>query len=250
MEPRGLATVAKIFVQLPERLAGVIQLITLKTRPVSIFLFGSRARDDFLDLSDYEFGVLYAKDQIPAEVDFRNLITQAGCGFYHYEIDAFILGTLDLPFEQSIFIRSAIIGGKTVWGEQIIELMEYPPITVVSLMREIKFQLGRASDALVCFQLGHISTSARLFMKSCLWGTRCLSILKSKDFPISYLAVIEAARKLDLGEYGDLPKKALSARLSSEVEKPDLFRNVRYLSRFIERQILAAYRSSGDCFLL
>lgn len=236
---------------LPASLVRTIEVIRTQSRPISIFLYGSRARNDFLQQSDYELGVFYAKEEMISEETLHSMAELPNeYHIYPYEIKSFIAGTLNIPFEESIFIKSMVTCGKTISGEQTIENIDPPPIKVVSLLREIKFQLGRASDAIVCFGSGDKELSARIFMKSCLWGTRCLVILKTGCFPVSYSEIVEKSLSLDLEEYAEMPQKGLVAREIGKIEKSDLLRNVWYLNRLIERQILDLYQKAGDQILI
>jgi len=237
--------------QLPEEVAAIIARIIEQTRPTSIFLYGSRARDDFLSRSDYEVGVLYENDEMIEETYLQNMLgPRRRYRIYPYEIDAFTAGSINLPFETSIFIRVVTVGGKTIWGKPIVEHMSLPPITTVSLLREVKFQLGRASDALACFQYGYNQLCSRLFSKSCLWGTRDLVILKLSLFPISYPEIVEASKNIQLGKYDGIVEKALESRFSEKVDYDDLLLNVWYLNQLVEKSILDCYKAEGDKVLV
>jgi predicted nucleotidyltransferase len=221
------------------------------SKPTSIFLFGSRARNDYLEDSDYEVGILYESKELVSENILRSRISSdKRYRFYPYEIDSFVRGTLDIPFESTIFLRGISLQGKTLRGEKIIESFSPPPITVVGLLREIKFQLGRASDAIVLHKSGESRLASELFYKSCLLGTRDLIILLDKRFPLSYMDIGESAGNLALGEFKDLVNSAYKVRIGAEVNAENLISNVWYLNRFVERQIWQTYRNQGDRILI
>ncbi len=225
----------------------ILDKIESFSNPVSIFLYGSRARNDYLDSSDYEIGVLYEKDKI---IDEKTLNLKLACDdkyrIYPYEINEFLLGQLDIPFESSIFLRMVALKGLTLRGQKIIESFSPPAITLVSLLRDIKFQLGRASDSIILSRLGESAMSTKLFYKSCLWGTRNLIILLNNKFPVSYVDINEAASLIDLGEFKKIVDSAYKARIGGEVVFEDLISNVWYLNRFVEKQLLQHYQSFGD----
>lgn len=238
--------------ELPDELKEIIGKLE-KLHPVSIFLYGSRSRNDFLVNSDYEIGVFFSASNMVDEDTLRQLIAPDSNHYhiYPYEVSSFEGCRLSIPFEESIFVRSVILSGKTLWGKVLIENIVCPPITVVSLAREVKFQIGRASDALVCYRQGYTKIAAHLFVKSCLWGTRCLIILRQCHFPITYHEVVKCASDLSLKEYGALPMLALTGRQTGiGIDKKILLDNIWYLNRLVESQIMDLYRGKGDVVVL
>jgi len=231
-----------------------IEKIGKISTPESIFLYGSRARDDFLPSSDYEIGVLYDADNMVEEEILKNELNCAEqFRFYPYEINSFVSGIFDIPFEATIFLRTISLGSKTIWGRQIVEKMTPPPITVVSLMREIKFQLGRASDAIVCAKNGSSRLTSNLFFKSCLCGTRVLIILTIKTFPLSYPDIVRCSKEISFGKYEGIVEKSYRSRLFPEtncVTEKDLLLNVWYLNKFVERQITDLFNKEGNVILI
>lgn len=236
---------------LPLELQEMIESVLEMSSPESIFLYGSRSRTDFLPTSDYEVGVFYNEENMADELTLHsNLTPEKRFRIYPYNIADFTSGVFDLPFETSIFLRIVGMSGKTIWGEEVIEKMKLPPITIVSIMREIKFQIGRASDAIVCDRRGDNEFSAELFYKSCLLGTRDLVILNTRRFPVSYKEILADSMALDLCEYANLPLKAYNSRLNKQVDSADLLSNIWYLNRYIEKQIMDTYKKSGDMILV
>lgn len=221
------------------------------SNPVSIFLYGSRARNDYLENSDYEIGILYESDKFIDERTLHSLVPHnKKYRFYPYEINSFIRGSLDIPFESSIFLRMISLKGRTLRGKSIVENFLPPHITVVSLMREIKFQIGRASDSIMLLRLGEDRLGAELFFKSCLWGTRDLIILLKNQFPVSYIDINESSKELDLEVFQGIVNYAYEARISGKVADSNLISNIWYLNRFVEKRILKEYQNFGDKILI
>jgi predicted nucleotidyltransferase len=230
---------------------GIIRKIATLFSPLSIFLYGSRAGDDFLPTSDYEIGILFSADKMIDEVTLQNAIkADKQYRIYPYEVVSFIAGEFDLPFETAIFLKKMSLGAKTIYGEYIVENMINPPITVSSVMRDIKFHIGRASDAIVCSNKGYNDLAAHLFLKSCLLGTTDLIILEKRICPISYKNVWLTSNGLDLKEYGGITDRAYLARTAGTFEKDDLLNNVWFLNRLVERRIVDFYRKEGDIILI
>lgn len=219
--------------------------------PLSIFLYGSRARDDFLPCSDYEIGILFDRTNMVDECKLQDTINaDSQFRIYPYELESFIAGNFDLPFETAIFLKKVAFRGITIWGEQIIENMKTPPVTVTSIMRDIKFQIGRASDAIVCGNSGYDKIAAQLFFKSCLLGCKDLIILETRTFPSSYKEILYSSKNIELQEYGGITDKAYKARVDGTFEKKDLLNNVWFLNKFVERRIIESYRKMGDAVLI
>ncbi len=219
--------------------------------PLSIFLYDSRARDDFLPCSDYEIGVLFDKDNMVDECRLQETINaDSQFKIYPYELESFISGNFDLPFETAIFLKKVAFRGATLWGDKVIENMQTPPVTVTCVMRDIKFQIGRASDAIVCGNSGYNKIAAQLFFKSCLLGCKDLVILEARTFPVSYKEILYSSKGIDLGEYIGITEKAYKARVSGVFEKNDLLTNVWFLNKFVERRIIETYRKIGDAVLI
>lgn len=229
----------------------IIDRVVEHFSPLSIFLYGSRARDDFLPCSDYEIGVLFDKKNMVDEVKLKEVVnTDSQFKIYPYESESFISGDFDLPFETAIFLRQITFGGITLWGNKIIESMQIPPVTVICIMRDIKFYIGRASDAIVCGNSGYNKIASQLFFKSCLLGCKDLIILETGIFPISYKEILHISKSIDLKKYSGITDKAYKSRVDGIFTQKDLLDNVWFLNKFVERRIIETYRKTGDAVLI
>lgn len=229
----------------------LISRITTLFSPLSIFLYGSRARDDYLPDSDYEIGVLFSAADMIDESALQGAINaDKQYRIYPYEVNSFISGDFDLPFEITIFLKKVSLRGRTIWGKKVIESMETPPVTVVSVMRDIKFQIGRASDAVVCGNLGYDAMASQLFFKSCLLGSKDLIILETRTFPVSYKEILASSKNLNLEEYAGITDKAYLSRTEKVFKNGDLLKNIWFLNRLVERRIIDFYRKNGDAILI
>lgn len=56
-----------------QKIIEALERINKETQPLSIFVYGSRARNDFLSKSDYEIGVIYNGENRPTRVELENL---------------------------------------------------------------------------------------------------------------------------------------------------------------------------------
>lgn len=234
-----------------EHLNSILNRIEKFFSPKSVFLFGSRARGDYLRTSDYEIGVLFNKKDYINEERLNHIVKPPSCiHIYPYEYKKFIKGKIDIPFPVNIYLREIIITGKTLRGEKILEKIIPTPITVVDMLQDIKFSLARGSDAIVSHRNGDKKTASILFYKSCLFGTRDLIILLLKKIPTSYFNIYKLSKKINLKEYRKLVYSAYQVRNGDQLNQIDLFKNIIYLNKFIEKKVNTYYKKWGDKILI
>lgn len=229
----------------------LIQQIQETLNPVSTFLYGSRARDDFYSESDYEIGVLMKKDNYTSRGDIKKKFDIDDVNIFPFHYEEFIEGNIDTPFQKNLYIRDLAEGAKTVAGEKVVENLKKPEIKLLDLIQEVRFNLGYALAATHSYRNGDNATASLHFVKSCLFGTRNFIILKSKKFPISFDEIIEEANKLPLGEYEALPKYAGKLRRREVDLDPNLlFTNISYLNQFIEKELFKKFDGQGNIIIL
>lgn len=114
--------------------------------PVSIFLYGSRARTDFLGRSDYEMGVLYRRDKKISRLELKAINPIEGVNLYPFEYEDFLDYKMDTPFPEAIYFRELIAGGKTIVGERVVEKMKAPPIRTIDLLQRGTLQVDFRKD--------------------------------------------------------------------------------------------------------
>ena len=173
----------------------IIKAITEKFDPVSIFLYGSRARTDSLSRSDYEIGVLYKRTKKISRTELKEINTNKDVVLYPFEYEDFLAYKIDTPFPENIYFRELIKAGKTLHGEKVIENLEPPKITTLDLLQRIRFDTGFALAAILSKRNGDEITAATEFPKSCLFGVRCLLILDTKSFPLTFVILSKICLK-------------------------------------------------------
>ena len=221
------------------------------TNAISIFLYGSRARDDFYSESDYEIGVLMDRKKYISRAEIKSRFDIKGINIFPFYYDNFVAGNPDTPFQKSIYMREIIEAGETLAGEKIIENLKSPAISLLDVIQDVRFNLGYALAATHSFRNGDNATAALHLAKSCLFSTRDFIIFKTNKFQISYDNIIDAAKELDLLEYQNLPAYAAKLRKGEiEVEDKSLFQNISYLNKFIENELIADFREKGDRILV
>lgn len=220
-------------------------------KPLSIFLYGSRAREDFSKTSDWEIGVLFPQKHYTARTEIKEIINQENVNVYPFVYEDFIKFKADTPFVEPIFFRDIISGGKTLRGKNVIGNMKPPKITVIDVLRDLRFNLGRAFGAMFSWRNQDKETASHSFYKSCLFGTRDLIILELNKFPIGFKNIYQNSKALDLGQYSQLPSIAYQIRQErKQLAEDNIFQNFSYLNDFIEPKTLGYFKNNGDKILL
>ncbi len=229
----------------------VLNKIEKLCKPVSIFLYGSRARNDFLEKSDYEIGVLMHKEKYISRSDIKKGINQDNFNVYPFKYEELLRGIIDTPFQKSIYLYELIGAGKTLRGERVIEKMKLPTITIIDLMQRIRFDIGFSLASIISQRNGDSKTASMEFSKSCLFGLRCLEILELKKFGFTYDNIYKLSKEINLGEYRDLVSIAYNVRKNSgKYENNHLFQNISFLNKFIEPKIIKIFKNSGNIKLI
>jgi predicted nucleotidyltransferase len=232
-----------------EKILVVLEKIWKETKPVSIFLYGSRARTDFKVDSDYEVGVIYDKNKI-SRADLAKKHNLKNLVVYPFLLDEIKNYDLDTPFPKAIYLKELIETGKTLFGEKILEKMEAPKIKIIDLIERTSFDIATAMAAVRSYRNGDlISTSINL--KSALFGVRVLEILKLKKFVYTYDEILSVSKELNLSqEYNELLEEAMKVRQGGEIQEKWLFKNISFLNQVVMKEIKKNYLENGDKIIL
>ena len=234
-----------------DRLDNVLDEIESLCNPVSIFLYGSRARLDFLENSDYEIGVLMYEGKYTGRSEIRKAINESDFSIYPFRYEGFLAGKIDTPFQKSIYLYELISVGKTLRGEKVVEKMDLPFIHIIDLMQEIRFCIGLSLAAVISYRNGDLKTASVEFYKSCLFGLGALGASETKQVSFSYEDKYNLSRKINLGEYEQLVSRAYFVRINGGVcEEADLFKNISFLNEFVETRIVEEFTNSGNVRLV
>ncbi len=178
--------------------------IVRKTKPVSIFLYGSYAANDYVPgVSDLEIGVLRKKKSdvsnrtlkaIAQKYSKRKSLTLR---VYAYDLEGFKKGTVNSPFTKSVFIRHLALTSQTIWGKEIMERLVPPPLTLLDAYREACFSTMRVLAGLFFLRAGNTKEAYEMSYKACLFATLSLEYLNG-DFPIGFGDIVKTSRKLRL----------------------------------------------------
>jgi len=218
-----------------------------KFNPESIFLYGSRARTDFLDKSDFEIGIIFKEKNYVGRCELKRVIDKEGVNVYPFILEELKKGNFDTPFSKKIYLRELIENAKTIMGKEIIENLEKPPIETIDLIRDIGFYIGRALDSVLSSREGDKINANQFFYKSNLFGARLLIILELNKFPVEYPGIVKLSNGLRIDkEYKELIKKALKSRETGVYEEIDLFKNISFLNKIVEGKIMQEFKEKGN----
>lgn len=228
----------------------VVDSIQNKYSPVSIFLYGSRARRDFLEDSDYEIGVLYKTDNKISRSELKELNPYDNIVVYPFQYESIIEYKLDTPFPERIYLRDITQSAKTIAGEVVIEKIKPPTIRAIDVLQTLVFHTGIALAAILSHRQKDFVTARAEFSKSCLFSARCLLILEKGEFPLSYDDIYERSMDLGVGEYEEVIKHAMEVRKGTEINPALLFKNLSFQNQFIKPKILKIIEGKGGSYEL
>lgn len=214
--------------------------------PHSIFLYGSRGRGDNKDDSDYEVGVIFEDDRAVRRSELHKKVRLEQVRVYPFKLSEIQSGELDTPFVNNIYLRELIEGGKTIFGEKIVETLKSQPITTLDLIRSIRFDIGYALAAILSSRTDDLETAHEEFSKSCLFGLRTLIILRQRKFISGYDKIFEQRYTVvENPEHLAVIEAAYSLRVDTKsIAGNLLFDNISFLD-YVEKAVLDAVENEG-----
>lgn len=225
----------------------VAEEIYQEFKPISVFLYGSRARKDFKEDSDYEIGVIQNKKGDISRVELKEFVANKRILIFPFVKNELENYSLNTPFQKEIYMYELIKTAKTLTGEKFIENLKPPNIETVHLIERLGFDLGQALAAIFASRQNDNVNSSMEFMKSCLFGTRVLEIFESKKIAFSFDDIYELSKSLDLAEYRELVDYAYQVRFKKEIPHEEfLYKNIEYLNKFIKDRIIEDYKIHGN----
>lgn len=226
-----------------------LETIFNKTKPVSIFFYGSRARTDFKEDSDYEIGIIFDKNKTSRSelVKMHNLKDLV---IYPFLLDEIKNYDIDTPFPKAIYFKELIETGKTILGEKILEKMVSPKITTIDLIERTAFDIGTAMSGIRSFRSEDLISTSINF-KSALFGARVLEILKLHKFPYTYDEIYQVSQELELEkEYRELLANAIKIRNKGKIEEKYLYKNISFLNQVVMKEVKKDYSKNGDRIIM
>lgn len=219
----------------PQNILDPLERILLETKPISIFLYGSRARNDFLDRSDYEIGVLYEKELRPSRIELESLYDQSMMRVYPFVYEDFMAGNPDTPFPKQHYLFELSRYGKIIAGKNVFNRIN-PVLISQDLVELVYFELGYAVSAMLSYRNDDQITASTTFHKSVLFGARAYLYAAYGQFPGSYSEIANAfvlhAKDID-PKYIELTRNAIQVRSGEQIDKAMLYTNISFLNKLV-----------------
>lgn len=223
---------------LPPQVSLAIDKIVNLAKPVSIFVYGSRTRDDYTKQSDFEVGLLFNRDKKWERSQLATLHGNPNLNLFPFILEDFRQYKLDTPFPKALFLRELIVGAITIAGEKVLENMEPPEVRLSDLLEVVSFQLAYALAAVQFSCQKDWITTRDHFTKSALFGVRALIILKTGNFPLGFNEIFAEAGKLGLNEESrTVLKQAIEVRKGKEIDRGILYKNITFLNQIVYPKI-------------
>ena len=175
----------------------IIDKIEKEAKPVSIFIYGSRARNDFREDSDYEIGVLFNRDKRWERLQLARLHNNPNVNIYPFVLEDLLQYKIDTPFPKAIYLKELVEESVTVAGDKTIQQLQSPEIKLSDLIEVIVFETSYALGALLSTRKNDLFTASVQFTKAVLFAVRALVILESGKFPLTYKEIYEESKKLE-----------------------------------------------------
>ncbi|OGE89058.1 MAG: hypothetical protein A3J07_00285 [Candidatus Doudnabacteria bacterium RIFCSPLOWO2_02_FULL_49_13] len=217
------------------QLSTVVEKLNSKFHPVSIFLYGSRAKGDYQKHSDYEIGILFHDNEYVHRKDIQKHCP-AKFNVFPFRLSEFLIFKSDIPFQEKIFFKELRLTAQTLRGQDIRGIIREPAIATINLVEEVRFLMGRALSAITTFRDYDEKTAKHLFYKSCLFGFRALIIHTQNKFPINYHSIYLLSKRAKiLPAYKKLISDAYKVRLGFKLKERDLYTNISFLNYVLRR---------------
>jgi len=242
------------------RLQTVVGELAREVNPVSIFTYGSYNTSDFLPgISDVEIGVVKGEEgqQITQKlVELGNEFSSRGVilRVYPFSLVQLQKSDVDTPHTKSVFLRLLKARGRTIYGEQIVENLIPPPITLLDAYREAVNSTSRALDGWLFFREGLSTQGLEWAYKGTLYGTRALSFLRG-IFPVTFLEIYELSKELELPikweEHVDAAYRIRTRKLRPNKNKSTefIFSSITYCNQVVEPQIKAELQETDKVLI-
>lgn len=209
-----------------------------KTKPVSIFVYGSRARSDFKKVSDYEVGILFEKDKKWSRSELQQIHELDNLNLYPFIYEDFVKYSLDTPFPRVVYLRELLSGAKTIRGKKVVEEMGLPAVKTSDLLEVAIFQIAYALGAVMSSRQNDWITTSIEFTKSALFSARVLIILETKKFPLEYGEIAKEAIKLELEpQFKGLIKHAIEVRSGTKPDLIQLYTNITFINQVVLQRV-------------
>lgn len=223
---------------IPDYVDEVLKKIVDVSKPVSIFLYGSMARDDFENDSDYEIGVVYKRDEKMSRSQLKELNGYENIKIYPFVYEDLKTGEIDTPFPKAIYLKTLVEESVCLYGDELSKIIKPVDVSRSDLFEAIGFCLGRAYAAVISSRQNDIEAVRDHFTKSAFYGLQLLIFIKTEKLFFSYKKIEELAKEYVTIEYEDLIKQVVGVRKGEIVlENSYLYKNINFLNKVVLKAI-------------
>lgn len=200
--------------------------------PISIFLMGSFARDEWQSKSDAEVAIVFSDENYQSRTKLKPFTTEKVRVYPFRKLELLNLSSV-IPFPRKFYFWWLKRTAKTLWGKNVLDEMEVE-VSADDLKESITFQKGIALSAMVSLRNGDNETAEWGFSKSCLFGTISALALRKIEV-ITFKRAVAFARE-EFAEFFDVIQKAEAVwEGKKQIEEKDIFRNFEYFA-FLEKE--------------
>lgn len=228
----------------------ILKKIFEETKPITMFLYGSRARGDFDEESDYEIGIIYKKENKINRSELKEKYGFKGLNLYPFIDEEFKKNSIDTPFPKKIYLWELKKSSKILYGENFFEKIKDPKIKIVDLIEATVYETATAMAAVRSFRKKDIE-SAKINFRSGLFGVRVLEILKLKKFECSYQDIFDLSKQLKLDKnHNELLERIIDVKNGGKLDEKYLFKNISFLNKVVMEEVKKEYLKNGDKIIL
>ena len=216
---------------LPDYLEKLLKKIWEESKPISVFLYGSIARDDFENDSDYEVGVIYQKEKKWSRQQLNNLHNFGNVKIYPFIEQDLAENKIDTPFPKAFFLLTLLQTSNLIYGKEIKEIIKNVEVNKNDIYEAIGFCLGRAYMAVVSSRQSDWIAVRDGFTKSALYGLQILIYVKTGKLVFSYKEMKEQSDNFIDNDYQELIDHVIEVRKgNSAVDSQLLYKNISFLN--------------------
>ncbi len=223
-----------------------IQGVVAKFNPISIFLYGSRAKWGFMEDSDYEVGSVFDENNKVSSQELQEVVNSECIRIYSFSLEDFVENVPQTPFQHNIYMYELQNSSKIIHGRDIFTELPKVQIHLVHLLQEVRFCLWRATSWLLEFREWNKKLAQESVYKSGLYGLRCLEIAILWDFAFSYTQIFEYSKRLDFEFLSENLAKLMEMREWSDHLDIGIIYDTLTLLGDIEWELMKEFESKGN----
>lgn len=222
----------------PSYVEKILLKITEILDPVSIFLYGSMARDDFESDSDYEIGVVYKNASKMSRSELKEINPNSNIKIYPFIYEDLIVGKIDTPFPKYFYLRNIAESSINIFGKNIKDIVKVPKLKKKDLFEQFGYCSGRAYSAVVSSKQNDLIAVRDGFTKSMLYGLQMLVFVKTGRIIFSYKELADKSLKFVPDEFKELVNIVFEVRKRNIIfDFSYLYKSISFLNKVVLKEI-------------